>query len=76
MKLGVHKCKKVTQPNFSQKKGFPRFWAKRGQNGPKTAKPHVREKSRSQVQTGQNRARIGPKFTFLLLIRKPFDIFL
>ena len=27
------------------------------------------------VQTGQNRARIEPKLTFLILIRKPSDIF-
>ena len=34
MKLGVHKRKKVTEPDFSGKIPFPRFWGKRGQKCP------------------------------------------
>ena len=32
MKLGDHKCRKVTEPDFSEKNPFGRFWAKRAQN--------------------------------------------
>ena len=35
MKLGVHKRKKVMEPDFSGKPPFAQIWAKRAQNGPK-----------------------------------------
>ena len=31
MKLGVHKCSKVTEPNFFGKFSFAQIWAKRAQ---------------------------------------------
>ena len=35
MKYGDHKWWKLTEPDFARKIRFPRFWAKRSQNGPK-----------------------------------------
>ena len=33
MKLEIHKCKKVTEPDFSGKFSFAQIWAKRAQKG-------------------------------------------
>ena len=35
MKLRDHKCRKVTEPDFSGKFSFSQKWAKRAQKGPK-----------------------------------------
>ena len=41
MKSGDHKCIKQTEPDFSEKNPFGRFWAKRGKTGPKRAQNEV-----------------------------------
>ena len=43
MKLRDHKCRKVTEPDFSGKLSFSQKWAKRAQKGPKLPKNRVFE---------------------------------
>ena len=41
MKLGAHKHRKVTEPDFSGKLSFSKKWGKRAQKGPKSPKNRV-----------------------------------